>query len=77
MQKILVSLPDDLAARMKRMIPSRHRSRVIAQILETEIHKREQALYECARQVEADTDLNREMADWEATINDGMDIESW
>lgn len=37
MQKILVFLPDDLAIRMKQMIPARNRSRVIAEMPEAEI----------------------------------------
>jgi len=77
MQKILVSLPDDLATRMKQMILPRHRSRVIAKILEAEILKREQALYQCACEVEADSSLNNEMDDWEATAGDGIEPESW
>jgi len=77
MHKILVSLPDDLAARMKQMIPSRQRSRVIAEILESEINRREQALYQCAREVEADDALNNEMADWGVAVDDGIESESW
>ncbi len=77
MQKILVSLPDELAARMKQMIPPRKRSRVIAEILESEINRREQALYQCAREVEADDALNNEMTDWEVTVDDGIESESW
>jgi uncharacterized protein YhaN len=77
MQKILVSLPDDLATRMKRMIPPKHRSRIIAKILEAEILKREQELYQCACEVEADSSLNNEMDDWETTVGDGIESESW
>ena len=77
MQKVLVSLPDDLAARMKRMIPTRHRSRIITKILEAEISKREHALYQCACEVESDSKLNNEMDDWEATVGDGIESESW
>jgi hypothetical protein len=77
MQKVLISLPDDLAARMKRMIPAKHRSRIIAEMLEAEIAKREQSLYQCACEVEADRDLNNEMNDWEVTVGDGMEPESW
>ncbi|PIP38313.1 MAG: hypothetical protein COX19_13445 [Desulfobacterales bacterium CG23_combo_of_CG06-09_8_20_14_all_51_8] len=77
MQKVLVSLPDDLAARMKRMIPARNRSRVIAEMLEAEIKRREDALYQCACEVEADSALNKEMDDWEATVGDGIEPESW
>ena len=77
MQKILLSLPDDLAIRMKRIIPPRQRSKIIAQILEAEVKRRENDLYQCACDVEADRALNDEMSDWEVTINDGIESESW
>ena len=77
MQKVLVSLPDDLATRMRRMIPTRHRSRIIAKILEVEIARREHALYQCACEVEADSSLNNEMNYWEVTVGDGIEPESW
>jgi hypothetical protein len=77
MQKILVSLPDDLAKRMKRLIPTRNRSRIIAKILEAEVVRREEALYQCACEVEADSALNTEMDDWETTVGDGIEPESW
>lgn len=77
MQKILISLPDDLAIRMKRIMPVRQRSKIIADLLEVEVRKREQALYQCACDVEADQGLNNEMADWEVTTGDGIESESW
>ncbi len=77
MQKVLVSLPDDLAVRMKQVIPARQRSKIIAMILEAEINRRENEFYKCARDVEADDALNNEMTDWEATISDGIESETW
>ncbi len=77
MQKVLVSLPDDLAIRMKRIIPARQRSRLIADLLKIEIAKRENELYKCACDVEADDALNNEMSDWEVTSGDGIESESW
>ena len=77
MQKILISLPDDLAIRLRTYIPSKQRSKIIAQLLESELKRREQALYECALEVEADESLNGEMKDWEITQSDGLDNETW
>jgi len=48
MQKILVSLPDSLAQRMKAMIPCDHKSKIVAKLLEKEIAKLEESLYKCA-----------------------------
>ena len=77
MQKILVSLPEDLVKRMKTTIPARQRSQVVVGLLEKEIQKREKALNRCALAVEKDKPLNREMAEWDVTIGDGIDPETW
>ena len=73
MHKVLISLPDQLASRMKAVIPERQRSKLVASLLEAEIIKRENALYECALAVENDPALKVDMADWEVTIGDGLD----
>lgn len=77
MNKILISVPEQLVARMKTFIPSRQRSKVIVRLIEKEIEQRERALYECAVAVENDTALNDEMKDWDVTLDDGLDNESW
>lgn len=77
MQRILITVPDILATRMKSVLPVGQRSKVIARILEDEIDRRERDLYECAKAVEADTALNEELADWETTVADGVDHEAW
>jgi len=77
MEKVLVSLPDKLAGRMRVVIPNRQRSKVIAALLEEEVKKREEALYKCACEVEADDALNREMDEWAVTSGDGITNETW
>jgi hypothetical protein len=77
MSKVLISIPDDIAVRMKAAIPQRQRSKVIVRLIEMEINKREKALYECAAAVENDALLNDEMNDWDITLQDGMNDESW
>lgn len=76
MQKVLFSLPDRLVARMRASIPSKQRSKVIARLLEQELEKREQALYQCALEVEADDALREEMKDWDITVDDGLNHDS-
>lgn len=73
MHKVLISLPDQLASRMKATIPERQRSKIVASLLEAEITRREKALYECALAVENDAALKADLAAWEITINDGLD----
>ena len=77
MSKVLISIPDDIAVRMKAAIPQRQRSKVIVRLIEMEIDKREKALYECAAAVENDAVLNDEMNDWDVTLQDGMNDEAW
>ena len=78
MEKILISMPDQLAARLKTTIPARQRSKTITQLIEKEVERREKALYECAVAVEKDSALNDEMKDWDNTLQDGLNNdESW
>ena len=77
MEKILVSLPNDLVKRMRTVIPARKRSQVVKDLLEKEVDRREEALFQCALAVEKDEALNQEMAEWDITIGDGIEPEAW
>lgn len=78
MQKMLISVPELLAIRLRSIIPARQRSQVISHLIEKEIEKREKKLYECALEVEGDKSLNREMKQWETqTLQDGLKHEPW
>ena len=76
-QKVLLSLPDRLADRMKAVIPPGQRSKVLADLLEIEVKRREEDLYQCALDVENDQALSEEMKDWDVTAGDGIDDETW
>jgi len=80
MHKMLISIPEDLACRLRVIIPLRQRSKVIACLIAKEVEQRESSLYACALAVEKDEALNKEMKDWDVTIGDGLseiDNESW
>jgi len=77
MEKFLISVPDQLAIRMRATIPPKQRSKTIVHLLEEEVLKRERSLYECAVAVEADAALRLEMQAWDATLKDGLDDETW
>jgi len=77
MGKVLISMPDELATRMKIAIPARQRSKTIVHLIEEEVKRREKRLYECAVAVEKDRNLRHEMEDWDITLQDGLDDESW
>ncbi|MGO8761593.1 MAG: hypothetical protein ACLP2P_09725 [Desulfobaccales bacterium] len=75
--KVLISLSDELYTRMQAVIPSRQRSKVVGDLLEEEVRRRERELYECALAVEQDEQLQAEMADWDVTVGDGIETETW
>ena len=77
MNKVLISIPDSIANRMRATIPQRQRSKIIVRLIEQEIEKREKALYECALAVEQDAALNQELRAWDVTLQDGLPNESW
>ncbi len=77
MQKVLISIPDNLAGRMKAVIPPRQRSKILTKLLEDEVKFRENKLYQCACAVENDKSLNADMANWDEAIGDGIDVEPW
>jgi metal-responsive CopG/Arc/MetJ family transcriptional regulator len=73
MAKILISIPEHLVAKLRTYVPMRSRSKVIADLLEAEIMRREQDLFTRAQAVESKTYLNNEPSDWDAVVNDGLD----
>ncbi|MEK8019594.1 MAG: hypothetical protein VSS75_022190 [Candidatus Parabeggiatoa sp.] len=77
MQQVSVFLPDELVVKMKILIPQQEYSHFFIQLLERELQIREAALYQTACEVEADETLNQEMSDWNVTIADGIQHESW
>ena len=52
MERVLISIPEQLAARMRATMPSRTRSKAIAKLIEQEAELREKHLSECAQKVE-------------------------
>lgn len=72
--KVMFSFSDELVARMKAIIPSRERSKVVAALLEKEIAAREKNLYLSAQSLEESAGLNEEMTAWDKEFGrDGLD----
>ena len=75
-EQVLVRLPELLAQRFRRAVPTRERSafvqRLLGQALPAEDSDAD-PLYQAALALEQDSRLSAEMAEWEAaTINDGL-----
>jgi len=74
MSKVMFSLPDKLVLKMKLTIPAGERSELLANLLEKEIEKREETFYQDALKLEAYTELQQEMKDWDSSFgNDGLE----
>ncbi len=72
--KIMVFLPDQLVVRMKSVIPVIERNKVVAAILEKEIIARENGIYFCAKELEANEGVRKEMVAWDGEFGqDGLD----
>lgn len=69
----MISLPEQLMARMKSTIPKSQRSQVVAKLLEIEVQARENNLYKRALELENCKDLGKEMAEWDVFFNDGLE----
>lgn len=73
-QQLLIRLPEALARRLKLRVPARARSAFIQRLLEQALpgdEGEDDPLYRLALAVEHDQRLATEMADWDATIEDG------
>ncbi len=74
-EQLLIRLPGELARRLKRRVPPRSRSAFVQRLLEQALPADEgedDPLYQAALAVERDERLGGEMADWDATIEDGL-----
>ena len=77
MERVLISIPEQLATRMRATMPSGTRSKAIAKLVEQEVVLIERHLLECAQKVEEDQQLNQEMREWDVTLTDGLGSETW
>ena len=75
--RVNFTLPRNVYMSLKASVPERKRSQLVARLIESELAKREDALYEAAKAVEKDKALNREMKDWEMTLDDGLGETAW
>jgi hypothetical protein len=79
-QQLLVRIPEELARRLKRQVPARGRSAFVQHLLEQALAPEggdDDPLYRAAREVERDERLMAEMAEWDGTIADGLEAETF
>ena len=75
-QQILIKLPEDIAARLKAIVPPRKRNKFVADLVTTAIVQHEEKLGRIAaaatEEERESRKLREETREWEATIADGM-----
>ncbi len=79
-QQLLVRIPEELARRLKRQVPARGRSAFVQRLLEQALAPEggeDDPLYLVAMEVEADERLSAEMTEWDGTIADGLEGETF
>lgn len=79
-QQLLVRIPEELARRLRRQVPARGRSAFVQHLLEQALAPEggeDDPLYQAAREVERDERLMAEMAEWDGTIADGLEAETF
>ena len=64
--RITLSIPDPIARRFRAAVPPRHRSRLVAELIEQELAKRDEALAAACIAANSDTALDQEIDDWQA-----------
>jgi hypothetical protein len=79
-QQLLVRIPEELARRLKRQVPARGRSAFVQRLLEQALAPEggeDDPLYLAAMEVEADERLSAEMTEWDGTVADGLEGETF
>jgi hypothetical protein len=78
MHKLLLSVPNELYARIRVAIPERQRSKVFAKLIETELDRQEEELYQAALVLEQNEAACQEIKEWdEAFRGHGLDNDVW
>ena len=76
-QQILIRLPEDIAARLKAVVPPRKRNKFVADLVTTAIVHHEEKLGRIAAAVTEEErkspKLRKETHEWQATIADGIE----
>jgi len=75
-QQLLIRLPEELAKRLKRRVPARERGAFIQRLLGQALPSNQgenDPLYRAALEVERDEQLAHEMAEWDASVDDGLE----
>lgn len=60
------TLPDDLATKLLRAVPGRHRSRYVTEAIAARLHEREDSLIRACEIANSDADVRAIEGEWDA-----------
>ncbi len=69
--RITLSLPDEVARKFQTTVPARHRSRLVAALIQRELRRRASALEAACVAANRDKRLEKEIDEWQA-FEDGL-----
>ena len=76
-QQFLIRLPEEVAARLKAVVPARQRNKFVTELVATAVAHHEAKLAKIADAVTNEEKRNptiaQETRDWEATVGDGLE----
>lgn len=73
-QKMLVTLPETLYKRWRSAIPEKQRSQRLVRLIEQELAREDEKLYQAALALEKNKTLTKEMEIWEQSFgSDGLE----
>lgn len=64
--RITLSIPDNVADRFQSVVPPRQRSRLVTRLIEASLASHEDSLAAACRAANQDSELEREIEDWQA-----------
>ncbi len=73
-QKMLVTIPETLYRRWRSAVPEKQRSQRLVRLIEQELAKEDEKLYQAALELENNSILRKEMETWEQSFgSDGLE----
>jgi len=76
-RKITITVPEAIAARFLRVVPSQQRSEWVAEAMERKLRARDEQLIAACEALNADPDIAELERDMEALSGDGLDEYAW
>lgn len=79
MKNIIIYLTDKLSERFNAVVPGKQHSQLISLLIEKEVERRENLLYQTVTDIENDKETIKEIEIWSSCSSDGIDeyVKKW